>query len=58
MDIVSETVERIERAYENDFEYRLGWRFLFTPVDTLSKNTKMLLVGIDPGSPDPPRTFR
>lgn len=49
MDIFSETVERIERAYENDFEYRLGWRFLYTPVRTLSVDTNMLLVGIDPG---------
>ncbi len=49
MDIFSATIERIELAYEQDFEYRLGWRFLFTPARTLSENTKMLLVGIDPG---------
>ena len=53
MDIFSETVERIKRAYEQDFEYRLGWRFLYTPVSTLSVDTKMLLVGIDPGGKNP-----
>jgi hypothetical protein len=41
-------VERIEDAYER-LGHRLGWRFLYTPESTLSRETRLALVAANPG---------
>ena len=48
MDIFAESVNEIEQAYD-DFGHQLGWRFLYSPANTLSENTKLMFSGINPG---------
>lgn len=49
MDTFSNAVEKIHQAYE-DLGHHLGWRFLYTPASTLSKDTKLMFAGINPGA--------
>lgn len=46
-EVFNRAVDEISRAYE-DLGHELGWRFLYSPVSTLSKDTKLLFVGINP----------
>jgi hypothetical protein len=48
VDVFSEAVERIARAYE-DLGHELGWRFLYSPAHTLSERTRMGFFGLNPG---------
>lgn len=41
-------VERIERAYD-ELGHELGWRFLNGPAQTLSLDTRLAFVGLNPG---------
>jgi hypothetical protein len=43
-----EAISQIERAY-SDLGHSLGWRFLYSPISTLSASTPFLLVGLNPG---------
>ena len=40
--------ERIARAHDA-FRHRLGWRFLYSPARTLSPQTRLAFIGLNPG---------
>ena len=46
--LFSSLVEEIEAAYDR-LGHKHGWRFLYTPKRTLSSETKLATVGINPG---------
>jgi hypothetical protein len=48
VDLFSESVNEIEQAYEA-LGHRLGWRFLYSPANTLSVDTRLMFSGINPG---------
>lgn len=48
MEIFSEAVERVGREYEA-LGHQLGWRFLYSPANTLSTSTQILFLGKNPG---------
>lgn len=48
MEFFAEAVNEIERKYEA-LGHRLGWRFLYSPASTLSENTGLMFVGLNPG---------
>ncbi len=46
-EVFQEAVDKISRTYE-DLGHELGWRFLYSPVGTLSKDTKLFFAGLNP----------
>jgi hypothetical protein len=44
----SETIASIKKEYEA-LEYDLGWRFLYSPTATLSPDTRIMFLGLNPG---------
>ncbi|MFL6291828.1 MAG: hypothetical protein ACJ759_13115 [Thermoanaerobaculia bacterium] len=47
MTMFEEAISQIEGAY-SDLGHSLGWRFLYSPISTLSASTRLLLVGLNP----------
>jgi hypothetical protein len=47
-EVFDTAVAEIGRAYE-DLGHELGWKFLFSPVSILSKDTRLCFVGLNPG---------
>jgi len=37
------------KAAEKELNHELSWRFLTTPADTLSSNTKIAFIALNPG---------
>ncbi len=44
-------VDEIGRKYQ-ELDYSLGWIFLYTPAKTLSLETRIVFIGLNPGGPD------
>lgn len=48
MEVFDRAVDEIGREYEH-LGHELGWRFLYSPVGTLSKDTRLFFAGLNPG---------
>ena len=48
-EVFRQAIERIKAAYA-ELGYTLGWNFLYSPARTLAHETKLMLVGINPGA--------
>jgi hypothetical protein len=48
MSTFSEAVKSIETAYEK-LGHDLGWRFLYSPANTIGPDTRMVFLGLNPG---------
>lgn len=46
--VFEQAIERVEAAY-SEYGFKLGWRFLYSPANTLSASTRLMFVGLNPG---------
>lgn len=46
--LFEQSVRRIKKQYK-ELDFTLGWRFLYSPTKTLSSDTRLALVGLNPG---------
>jgi hypothetical protein len=50
--VFTKYAEEIGRKYQ-EFGYKLGWSFLYTPAKTLSSKTRIVFIGLNPGGFNP-----